>query len=414
MKKALILTSIILIGLLFLGGCISPDRNKPPTIPSINLPNEAMVDEEVKIAVRSVDPDRDEIVYRIDFGDRNEAWSDYHPSGQEVTFTHRYKEALSYGVRARAFDRKVASEWSEEKWIKVKSDISPPDHKTDRFYGMLYVCPWYSDHTGYSGLDQIKAIGFNTYHTWSPFQWEQESWWDGEEAKVELLRQVERMLQELKKRDMYGCLQMPLQDENLRRMAELMGRYDNAIAGTVEEPDLHIPPRPSLKEQKRIYDVIKSVSPDLQVWGCFNGGISKETLNPDAFDVIITDSYCYDAGSKPVPGTLAAQTGDVSVPWWTMNEWIVNVKIPRMLKTIPKGKGIINIQQGMYATSEGHKLPNMQEEWDLYSEAFGGLNSFAVYAHGAGQGGGIWIMDNNRNVPYSLQNQCRDLMEKLK
>lgn len=288
------------------------------------------------------------------------------------------------------------------------------NYRTDKVYKLLYVCPWYTNYTGFAGLDQIKAIGFNAYHTYSILQWEQQNYFSTPEGRADCLRQIEVLLQQLKKRDMYGCLQMPVQDRNLRDVATLMGRYDNAICITVEEPDLHIPPRPSLEEQQRYYDTIQEVAPNLQVWGCFNGGISPETCNISAFHVIVTDSYCYDAGSKPVPGTLAAQNGDVSLPWWTMNEWITEVKIPRMLDTIPKGVGIINLQQGMYATSEGHKLPNMMEEWNLYTEAFGGLNSFSVYAHGYGQGmGAVWVMEDNRDVPYSLQNQCRQIMKML-
>lgn len=288
------------------------------------------------------------------------------------------------------------------------------NYRTDKIYKLLYVCPWYSAFTGFGGLDEIKAIGFNAVHTYSIFQWEQRNYFSTPEGRADCLVQIEVLLQQLKKRDMYGCLQTPLQDRNLRDVATLMGRYDNAICVTVEEPDLHIPPSPSLEEQQRLYDTIKEVAPDLQVWGCFNGGISEDTLNPRAFDVIVTDSYCYDVGSKPVLGTPAVQGGDISLPWWTMNEWILNVKIPRMLETIPKGVAIINLQQGMYATSEGHVLPNMMEEWNLYSEAFGDLNSFAVYAHGYGQGmGAVFIMEDNRDVPYSLQNQCKEVMKIL-
>ena len=72
---------------------------------------------------------------------------------------------------------------------------------------------------------------------------------------------------------------------------------------------------------------------------------------------------------------------------------------------------LINIQQGFYGGRHG--LPNMQEEWNLYSREFG-LNSFAVYAHGEGQGeGNNFVMSDDRNESYSLKEQCRSLMKKL-
>lgn len=283
------------------------------------------------------------------------------------------------------------------------------NYRTDRVYKLVYACPSATNWFGW--LDKIKSLGFNTIHTYDPFQWEQEGWWEGEGA-IECLNNVRDLLTALDERGMYGFLQMPVQDRNLRLMAEVMATFDNGICVTVEEPDLHVPPQPSLAEQQRYYDTIKEVAP-LLVFGCFNGGISQATLNPHAFDGIITDSYPYDAGSTPVPGTLAAETGDISLPWWEMNEWIVEVKIPSMLETIPPGVAVINLQQAMYASSEGHKLPNMMQEWLLYKEAFD-LNSFGAYPHGYGQGMGmVCVLDDDRPESYSIQNQCEEVMKML-
>lgn len=144
---------LLLCGLFGLTGCFNGGGgNRPPYIPSINLPSEAIVNEEVKIAVRSVDPDRNELAYRIRFGDGDEAWSNYHPSGQEVTFTHKYKKAGDYGVTVRAFDRKIVSEWSEEKWIKIKT--SHPQRKISIL--------WMGDEKWLDEFGGTHIVGFST------------------------------------------------------------------------------------------------------------------------------------------------------------------------------------------------------------------------------------------------------------
>jgi len=286
-------------------------------------------------------------------------------------------------------------------------------HQTDKIYKMLYVCPWYSLQSGFGGLDEIKEIGFNTYHTYSPFQWEQNGYSDTPEGKADCLRQVKDMLVALKARGMYGCLQMPLRDDNLRAMTEVMKDFDNALAGTVEEPDMTIPPNPTLADQRRIYTIIKSIAPNMQVWGCFDGGQWEKTLNTEAYDVIITDSYAYGVAGGAVPGTPAAGNDDYSLPWWKIDPWIFDRKIPMMHKVLPKDMGIINIQQGFYSQPNKSGLPNIEEEWNLYHKEFG-LNSFAIYAHGAGQGmDSTWVMDDNRPEPYSLKNQCKQFMAKM-
>lgn len=299
--------------------------------------------------------------------------------------------------------------------FNYEPDPEREDHTTDRVYKMLYACPWYSKQTGFGGLDEIKEVGFNTYHTYSPFQWEQQGYWNTSEGRADCLRQVREMLEELKKRGMYGCLQMPLRDDNLKAMTRVMKDYDNAITGTVEEPDLHIPPSPTLEEQGEIYDIIKSIAPHIQVWGCFNGGDWSKTMNVEAYDVIMTDSYAYsiEDGSRPVPGTLADRLGadNKGLPWWTISRFITEKKIPMMKEFLPPDMPIINIQQGFY--DEANPLPNIEEEWSIYYRELG-LNSFAVYAHGKGQSlESVWVMTDERPGSYSIKNQCKEFMKKL-
>jgi len=170
-----ILTFALIVGLVFgLTGCIGPEKNRPPDIPSISLPAEAEVNEEVVVTTRSVDPDRDELCYRIRFGDGDEDWSDYHPSGQEVAFTHKYKEASNYGVTARAYDRKVVSEWSEEKWIRIKTSQPPPVPRLDPILGTcLPGCEqmmWdllfrssYGNREGWPNYDELERLGLKVF-----------------------------------------------------------------------------------------------------------------------------------------------------------------------------------------------------------------------------------------------------------
>jgi len=369
---------------------------------------------------------------------------------------------ISWDWKKRKFldDEEIKAKRGKDitKWPEEENNGDNGDgHQTDRVYKMLYVCPWYSKQSGFAGLDEIKEVGFNTYHTYSPFQWEQNGYWDTPEGRADCLRQMRGMLQALKDRGMYGCLQMPLggpRQAKLRQKirelqnqasmfiggpkaeginiqigqlkvklrnelmtirgaaerqylvdaAKVMKDFDNAIAGTVEEPDMTIPPNPTLEGQKDIYDIIKSIAPNMQVWGCFNGGQWDKTMNVEAYNVIITDSYCWS--NVPKPGTPAAETGDGSLPWWTITPWITEHKFPMMHKVLPKDMGIINIQQGFYP-----RLPNIQEEWDLYHEEFG-LNSFAIYPHGSGQGDPHkCAMYDNRPESYSIKNQCRNFMK---
>lgn len=300
--------------------------------------------------------------------------------------------------------------------FNYEPDPEREDHTTDRVYKMLYTCPAHTD--SFDWLDEIKEVGFNTIHTYSPYQWEQEGWWEGEGA-ADCLNSIRKLLEALKNRNMYGCLQVPLGPEGsrqyLRDVINLMKEYDNAIACPVEEPDLSTPPSPTLDEQKEIYDIIKSIAPNLPVWGCFNGGDWSKTMNVEAYDVIMTDSYAYsiEDGSRPVPGTLADRLGadNKGLPWWTISRFITEKKIPMMKEFLPPDMPIINIQQGFY--DEANPLPNIEEEWNLYHKELG-LNSFAIYAHGQGQSmKATHVMQDDRPEYYSIKNQVREFMKKL-
>ena len=259
-------------------------------------------------------------------------------------------------------------------------------HQTDRLYKMLYVCPC-GTHDDDSWLNEIEAVGFNVVHTYvtDKYPWEDTH---------------DYFMEDLAKRNMYGCLQLP--HGHIENFIEGLSKHENGILSSVEEPDGKAG-RTSKEEQMRIYEIANKVG--LPVWGCLNWGLWKERVNFEAFDVIIPNSYPYSLkdGSVPVPGTPAAETGDHTLPFWTFAP-VMKKKFKMMKEVLPANMPVINIGQGYY---EGNNVyPNIEEEWKIYNKEMG-LNSFAVYPHGYGQGFPS-VMDEER-----IKNQCEELMKKL-
>ncbi|HEC65510.1 MAG TPA: hypothetical protein ENI23_09460 [bacterium] len=259
-------------------------------------------------------------------------------------------------------------------------------HQTDRLYKMLYVCPS-ADANDLTWVDEAKEVGFNVVHTYTTDKhpWE---------------KALDKWLQKLKERNMYGCLQLP--HSHIENFIEGLSKHENGILSSVEEPDAKAG-RTSKKEQMRIYEIANKVG--LPVWGCLNWGPWKERVNFKAFDLIMTDSYPYSIkdGSVPLPGSPAAQNNDPTLPWWTFAPKMYE-KFKMMREVLPKNMPVICIQQGFYLGNNVY--PNIQEEWDMYNKEFG-LNSFAVYPHGYGQGYPS-VMNEER-----IKAQCKELMKKL-
>lgn len=278
-------------------------------------------------------------------------------------------------------------------------DESEDNHKTDKLYKMLYVCPWRNDTYGW--LDEIQEVGFNTVHSWFPMK---APWEDANDD----------ILNELKRRNMYALVQLPVDfgDGVLEEAARKLGKHDNAFAGAFEEPDARA--HPNKEEQKHIYDTIKKGAPNLQVWMLLNSGQWQENINMEAADLIIFDSYPYNKryGTVPVAGTLAAREGDISLPWWTMttgrDKWVDEM----IKKSVPPNMPMINVGQGSYSNpGERFTLPKIEQEWQYYHDKLG-LNSFAVYPHGQGQNSPS-VMTDDRPESYGVKNQCREFIKKL-
>ncbi|GAH87123.1 unnamed protein product, partial [marine sediment metagenome] len=155
-------------GCIFNGG----DGNKPPDAPSITCPTEAEIDEEVAVTVKSFDPNGDRVAYKVRFGDDVDSeWSEYFPSGQDVIFIHRYERAGDYRVKAIASDAKSNGEWSEDKWIKIKTDLPP------RLISILGTClpgceemwkelkgtHFYGNRYGWPDYDEAERLGMKVF-----------------------------------------------------------------------------------------------------------------------------------------------------------------------------------------------------------------------------------------------------------
>ncbi len=276
---------------------------------------------------------------------------------------------------------------------KKPRDIFYPEagHQTDILYKMLYVCPWRAD--SYGWLDEIQEVGFNVVHSW----WPSKAAW--EKANDDILNELER-------RGMYGCVQLPKDFGKavLEEAARKLGKHPNAFASPFEEPDGK--EHPNKAEQKEICDIIKQASPELEIWLCLNWGPWKLKVSFYGVSLVMTDSYPFMThhGSHPVPNTPAAKDGDCSLPFWTMAE-IIKDKIVMIKEVAPADMPIINIGQGYYAGNNAY--PNVEEEWKFYNDRLG-LNSFAVYPHGQGQNFPS-VMDDER-----IKNQCKELMKKLR
>jgi len=286
-------------------------------------------------------------------------------------------------VREYVDDQDVFNNLGKEisEWPEVEPE---ENHKTDRLYKMLYVCP---DAGDTSWLNEVQEVGFNVVHTYTT---DKHPW---EEA-------LDDWLDELARRGMYGCFQLP--HAHIENFIAGMSQHGNAILSSVEEPDAK-EGRTSKDEQMRIYELANKVK--LPVWGCLNWGLWKERVNFEAFDLIMTDSYPYSIkdGSVPFPDSPAAQNSDHTLPWWTFAP-VMYKKFEMMKRVLPADMPVICIQQGFYVGNNVY--PNVQQEWEIYNREMG-LNSFAVYPHGYGQGFPS-VMDEE-----TIKAQCKELMKKL-
>jgi len=120
---SIILMFVVALGL---GGCITPDRNRPPSVAEVGCPAAAKTGESVAISIVAYDPNGDRIAYKVAFGDGIQSeWSEFLPSGQAKTFHHTYNRKGTFGIYAIASDHHhLNSGWSDKTFIKVATKES--------------------------------------------------------------------------------------------------------------------------------------------------------------------------------------------------------------------------------------------------------------------------------------------------
>lgn len=87
--------------------------NGIPTQPLINGPTEGLVGVEYDFTFVSEDPEEDDVMYIIDWGDETTTETDYYTSGQQVVVSHIWNEPGEFEIKAKAMDiYNGDSEWS--------------------------------------------------------------------------------------------------------------------------------------------------------------------------------------------------------------------------------------------------------------------------------------------------------------
>ncbi len=284
---------ILVVGLAFgLQGCTTEDKNKPPGAPSISLPSEADINEAVVVIVRSTDPEQNEIAYKVRFGDGVDSeWSEYFPSGQDVTFTHKYEEAGDYRVKTVASDREAIGEWSEDKWIKIKTSLPPPPEP--RLISILGTClpgcesmwkdlggtHFYGNRYGWPDYDEVERLGMKVFVNIRADDWRFSL---EEQQELSKLREyVKSNVTRAKITSSTNLLAIPQYQINLARYKELLlksipneGEIQKAVNAWKDrpgcggywsdtlghEPDICNQP---LEERIRFYDTVRKYDPDI-------------------------------------------------------------------------------------------------------------------------------------------------------
>ena len=75
-----------------------------PSVPEITGPKKGVIGEKIKIRVKSVDPNNDNIKYRIDWGDGSKDETGFYKSNEEVALQHVYSESGEYTIKVKAID----------------------------------------------------------------------------------------------------------------------------------------------------------------------------------------------------------------------------------------------------------------------------------------------------------------------
>ena len=97
------------------------ENNNPPNIPDKpEGPSEGDTGSEYTYTIKTTDPDGDQVMYIVDWGDEKTTNTTFVKSGEAVTLSHTWINPGKYEVRAMAIDTNDAeSEWSEPSYVNI-------------------------------------------------------------------------------------------------------------------------------------------------------------------------------------------------------------------------------------------------------------------------------------------------------
>jgi len=121
-KIIFVLVIMLMITIFSVNNAISTTANSPPNKPDLESPVSVTIHEQFYIQVSTTDPNGDDVRYGVAWdGDADDLeWTDYYPSGVEVSIPHTYHDYTDTQIGVKAEDTLGAQ--SEMKW----NDISCP------------------------------------------------------------------------------------------------------------------------------------------------------------------------------------------------------------------------------------------------------------------------------------------------
>jgi len=92
--------------------------NTPPDLPTMEGPESGKINQEYTYQIHTIDPDSDDVYYKVDWGDGTISdWLGPFTSGETTTATHSWNEEGSYIAKVKAKD--VKGDETEWNWLRV-------------------------------------------------------------------------------------------------------------------------------------------------------------------------------------------------------------------------------------------------------------------------------------------------------
>lgn len=115
-KRLPMLLAVAALGFALLGGC-----GKPPLVPDTPTgPTSWMKGVALTCSTVTTDPGGSQVSYQFDWGDNTQSqWSAFVDGGVAVGDTHTYADAGNYDIKARAKNKKRASDWSDPLRVSI-------------------------------------------------------------------------------------------------------------------------------------------------------------------------------------------------------------------------------------------------------------------------------------------------------